>query len=211
MIVVAVSLIGIYFLGAFLQGAPPSASDSGAQVVAWFKQHRSGVLWSVWASTVSCFLLAIMTALLRSMLPAIYRDVYLIGSTAMLVAQATQSWFWGGLALHADRLEPATARTILDVVIYWGPVLTGATTAMITPVTLLGLRRQAGIPLWLGLLGLVAFTEQSVETITIFGTSGFTEPGGAMNLQLGAGITLLWLLAFALWAGVRGQMRVDQV
>jgi len=34
--------------------------------------------------------------------------------------------------------------------------------------------------------------------VTIFGSTGFTEPGGAMNLQLGAGIVGAWLLAFAL-------------
>jgi len=30
-----------------------------------------------------------------------------------------------------------------------------------------------------------------IETVTIFGRSGFIAPGGPMNLQLGAGLTLL--------------------
>jgi hypothetical protein len=29
------------------------------------------------------------------------------------------------------RRRPATARTVLDVAVFWGPVLTGATTTMI--------------------------------------------------------------------------------
>jgi hypothetical protein len=37
------------------------------------------------------------------------------------------------------------------------------------------------------MLGAVAFVEQAIQTITIFGSTGLTEPGGAMNLQLGAG------------------------
>ena len=127
-----------------------------------------------------------------------------IGAVAFVVTYAVQAWSWGGLAL-AGRLEPASARVVLDVAVFWGPVLTGATTTMIAPVTLLALRGQANLPLWLGVLGAVAFTEQAIETITIFGTAGFTEPGGPMNLQLGAGLTAAWMLAFAVWGGLRGQ------
>ena len=75
---------------------------------------------------------------------------------------------------------------------------------MIAPVTLLALRGNM-LPRWLGVLGLVAFVEQSVETITIFGSTGFTQPGGAMNMQLGGGLTLAWILAFGLWGGLRGR------
>ena len=48
------------------------------------------------------------------------------------------------------------------------------------------------------------FAEQAIETITIFGSSGFTEPGGVMNLQLGASLTVAWWMAFAAWGGLRG-------
>jgi hypothetical protein len=131
-----------------------------------------------------------------------HRDVFLIGAVVFVTTYAVQAWTWGGLALHADRLEAPTARTVLDVALFWGPVLTGATTTMIAPVTLLALRGQE-LPRWLGVLGAIAFAEQAVETITIFGSSGFTEPGGAMNLQLGAGLTAAWMLAFAVWGGLR--------
>jgi hypothetical protein len=100
---------------------------------------------------------------------------------------------------------PVTARTLLDIAIFWGPVLTGATTTLIAPVTLLALRGRAGLPFWLGVLGAVAFAEQAIETITIFGSTGFTEPGSTMNLQLGAGLTAAWMLDFAVWGGLRGR------
>jgi hypothetical protein len=194
----------VALLGLAALGTPPAAGDSGEQVVAWFRAHGDGVRWSVWAGTASAPLFAVVVAILRRLLPKPHRDVFLIGGTALIVSIAMQSWMLGGLALHADGLEPATARTVLDIAVFFGPVLTGAWMTMIAPVTLFALRGNGELPKWLGVLGAVAFAEQAVETVTIFGSSGFTEPGGAMNMQLGAGIVLAWLLAFAVWAGVRG-------
>jgi hypothetical protein len=37
---------------------PPGAAETGAQVVAWFREHRDSVRWSVWAYTVSAPLVA---------------------------------------------------------------------------------------------------------------------------------------------------------
>lgn len=187
-------------------GTLPAAAETSGQVVAWFREHREAMRAATWAFTVATLPLAVMLACLRAMLPALYRDVFTIGGVVVLVCSAVQIWFGAGLALHADRLDPAIARTVLDVAVFFGPVLTGATTTMIGPVTLLALRGRAGLPMWLGLLGAVAFIEQSIETITIFGTTGFTQPGGAMNFQLGAALTLAWMLAFGLWGGLRGRM-----
>jgi hypothetical protein len=176
-------------------------------VVAWFQANRDGARWFVWALTVSMPPAAMMFALMRRLLPAPHRDVFFIGAVSYVVAGSVQSWIWGGLALHAGELEPAIARTLLDVAVFFGPVFTGTTTTMMAPVTLLALRGQAGLPRWLGALGAVAFLEQAVETITIFGSTGFTQPGGAMNLQLGAGLTLFWILAFGVWGGLRGRVQ----
>jgi hypothetical protein len=186
-------------------GAAPRAAESGASVVTWFRAHGDGVRWFVWATTVTIPVYALMVALLRRLLPRPHRDVFLIGAVLLISMNSLQAWIWAGLALHADALEPGVARALLDVAIFWGPVLTGATTTMIAPVTVAALWRQATLPRWLGALGAVAFIEQAIETITIFGRRGFTEPGGPMNLQLGAGLTLLWMLAFGIWGGLRGR------
>jgi len=201
----AVGILSVLSLSVW--GVPPAASETGPQVVAWFREHRDNARWFVWGLTVSMPPTAVMFALLRRMLPAPHRDVFLIGAISYLVALSVQAWIWGGLALHADELEPAIARSVLDVAVFFGPVLTGSTTTMIAPVTLLALRGHAGLPRWLGALGAVAFVEQSAETVTIFGTTGFTQPGGAMNLQLGAGLTLAWMLAFGIWGGLRGRVQ----
>jgi hypothetical protein len=196
-----------YVVAAGTLGTPPGAGDTGEQLVTWLRDHRDGVRWSVWALTVGTPIWSVMFSLLRRLLPSPHRDVFFVGAITIVVTTAVQAWTWGGLALHAERLEPATARTVLDVAIFWGPVLTGATVTMMAPVTLLALRGRAGLPRWLGVLGAVAVVEQAIETITIFGSTGFTEPGGAMNLQLGAGLVWAWMLSFAVWGGIRGRVR----
>ena len=199
---VAVAILSV--AAVLVLGTRPGADDSGAQVVAWFREHHDGVRWFVWVITVGMPPTALMFVLLRRLIPKPHSDVFLVGSVTIVVTTMVQAWTWAGLALHADRLEPATARTVLDVSLFWGPVLTAATITMMAPVTLLALRGQAGLPSWLGVLGVIAIAEQAIETITIFGSKGFTEPGGAMNLQLGAGLVLAWMLSFAIWGGVRG-------
>ena len=186
-------------------GTLPAAAETGDQVVTWFREHADGVRWSAWALTVSIPPFAVMVALLRRLLPEPHRDVYLFGALIVAGSTAVFSWTLGGLALHATAADPAIARAVLDVAVFYGPVLTSATTTMMAPVTLLALGGRAGLPRWLGALGAVAFVEQAVETVTIFGSTGFTQPGGAMNLQLGASLTFAWILAFGIWGGLRGQ------
>lgn len=186
-------------------GTPPGAAETGPQVVQWFQEHRDGVQWFVWALTVSALPTAVMFAQMRRLLPTPHRDVFFIGAVSYVVAGSIQTWIWGGLALHAGELDPAIARSLLDVAVFFGPVFTGTTTTMMAPVTILALRGQARLPWWLGALGTVAFIEQAIETFTIFGSTGFTQPGGAMNLQLGAGLTLAWILSFGVWGGLRGR------
>jgi hypothetical protein len=185
--------------------ARPDAAASGAALASWFQENGGRVRWAMAVLTLGALPTAIVFALLRSVLPTPHRDVFLIGAIGTIATTSVQTWTWLGLALHPDHLDPGTARIVLDVAIFWGPVLTGSTFTMMAAPTWLALRGEAGLPRWLGVVGLVACAEQLVETITIFGSSGFTEPGGAMNLQLGAALVGIWLVAFAVWAGLRGR------
>jgi hypothetical protein len=54
-------------------------------------------------------------------------------------------------------------------------------------------------PRWLGWLSVLFFVEQGVETITVFGESGFIAPGGPMNLYLGGVIGVAWALGVMVW------------
>jgi hypothetical protein len=154
--------------------------------------------------TLSAPLFATFAALIRERLPSPHRDVFFFGAVAFAGETAVQGWLWAGLAWHPNELQPATARTLLDIASFWGPVLTSTTVTMLAPVALLGLRGEAGLPRWLGAVAAVAVTEQLIETITIFGRHGFIAPGGPMNIYLGAGLVAVSLLSLAV-AAARGK------
>ena len=42
--------------------------------------------------------------------------------------------------------------------------------------------------------------EQAIETITVFGQTGFIAPGGTMNVYLGGVIGFFWVAAVVRWA-----------
>lgn len=42
-----------------------------------------------------------------------------------------------------------------------------------------------------------------METITVFGSDGFTAPGGDMNLLLGAALVAIWLGGLVVWTARR--------
>lgn len=203
LIVAAVAAGLLYLVGAVALGSPPGASDSPATVAAWFADHHDAARTYAWTATFGALAFAVFAGIVRDALPAPHRNVFLLGAAAFIVETSAQAWVWGGLALHADSLDPSTARTVYDVALFWGPVLTGSTMAMIGAVTVLGLRAEPAIPRWLTALGAIAFVEQAIETITVFGTSGFIAPGGEMNLVLGAALTLAWLAGLTVWAAGR--------
>jgi hypothetical protein len=186
-----IGFVVLYLAALLALGTPPEAKDDGATVAAWFRDHGSNVRWWMWLSTLALPLFALFAILIRERLPRPHSEVFLYGAIAFGASTAVQAWLWGALAWHAQALEPATARTLFDVASYWGPVLTATTVLMLAPIAILGIRGLAGIPRWLGIVSGVALAEQLVETITIFGQSGFLAPGGPMNLFVGAAAVLI--------------------
>ncbi len=193
----------LYLGGAIALGTPPKATDSPAQVLTWFGDHQDAARWYAWTAALGGLAFCVFAGIVRGLLPSPVGHVFLLGAAAFVVETAVQAWIWGALALHPATLEPATARTLLDMAIFWGPILTGATTAMIGAVTVLGFGERPMIPRWLLALGVIAFIEQAIETITVFGTHGFIAPGGPMNVVLGAGLTVIWLIGVVVWAAGR--------
>ena len=191
----------LYGAAAVALGNPPDGAADGQAVADWFVANSGHVRVWAWLLTLFAPVLATVASLIRARLPAPYRDVYFFGAIAFIVETAIQSWIWAGLSWHADQLQPATARVLLDVASFWGPVLNGATITMLAPVVLLALRGK--LPRWLGILLAVALIEQLIETVTIYGQSGFTAPGGPMNIALGAGLVAIALTALGITLALR--------
>lgn len=210
LVVAAIGAGALYLVGAVALGSLPAASDSPARVAAWFSDHQSAARLYAWTATFGTLAFAIAAGVIRGTLPSPSRDVFLLGAAAFIIETAIQAWFWAALALHPGLLQPATARLVLDIASFWGPILTGATTTMIGAVTVLGLRKRPLIPRWLTALGAITFAEQAVETVTVFGARGFTAPGGDMNVLLGAALTAAWLAGLVVWAARQlGRQRRD--
>jgi hypothetical protein len=199
LLVATIGFGALYLAGAIALGMPPEAKDSAQTVAAWFRDHDGNVRAWLWFLTLSAPLFAVFAALVRERLPSPHRDVFFFGAIAFAAETAVQGWIWGGMAWHADALQPATARTLLDVASFWGPVLTSTTVTMLAPIALLGLQgRPPVLPRWLGVVAALALVEQLVETVTIFGRHGFIAPGGPMNIYLGAGLTAIALLSLGI-------------
>jgi len=198
-----IGFAAIYVAATAALGSPPDAGDSAATVTAWFRDHDSNVRTWMWLLTVSGPLFAAYAALVRAALPAPYRDVFFVGAVAFLAETAVQTWIWGALALHPGAVSEGTTQLTFDIASYWGPVLTSTTVMMLAPVVLVALDGQFGWPKWLGAVAAVAVAEQLAETVTIFGKHGFIAPGGPMNVDVGAAVTAVALIALGLVAARR--------
>jgi hypothetical protein len=184
-----------YVVATVAEGNLPKAKDSPAQVADWFVRHGDDVRLATWFAVIALAAMMVVVGITAHQLPGSAGTVFLVGGILTGAGSMISMWFTAGLALHAGTTDPATARTLLDVVAFYGPVLTASTVVMIAPTVYLAW--HGDLPRWLGAIAAIALVEQLVETVTVFGKNGFTEPGGAMNLQLGAGLYVLWLAATA--------------
>jgi hypothetical protein len=189
---IAYALAGLVVVAIVPQA--PGISKGGDELVRYYRQHGDAVRVSLWLATVALIPLVLLLMKLRTHLQGLGRDVLLV-ATAMYATESTLvAWVGAGLALHGRTLDAHVARTVADIGAYFGPLLTIAIVLMVGGVGVAALRSEGKFPFWFGCVSLVVVVEQSIETITVFGRSGFIAPGGAMNFGLGATLTLLWIL-----------------
>ena len=124
LIVAAVAAGLLYLVGAIALGTPPEPNDAPTTVAAWFGAHHDAARTYAWTATFGALAFAILAGIVRGLLPAPHSSVFLLGAAAFTIETAIQGWVWGALALHP--LDPAIARTVYDVAIFWGPLLTGS-------------------------------------------------------------------------------------
>ncbi|WP_282121443.1 hypothetical protein [Ruegeria atlantica] len=65
---------------------------------------------------------------------------------------------------------------------------------------MLGFGENKIVPPWLTWFSIVFGVEQAIETITIFGHSGFVAPGGTMNVYLGVLLGFIWVGGVLSWS-----------
>ena len=190
----------LYLAASVTLGSTPDSNDSGETVVAWFRDHDDRVRAYAWFLTLALPFFATFAALIRAQLPTPHRDIFFFGAITLAAETAVQGWLWAGIAGTQTICNPGRRALFSTSQAFRGPVLTSTTVTMLAPVAVVALRREAGLPRWLGVLAALAVTEQVIETVTIFGRHGFIAPGGAMNIYLGAGLVAVTILALGICA-----------
>jgi hypothetical protein len=200
---VLISGIGwiLFYTGSFtaLGSGYPTVESSGAEIVSWFTDNGTNAQIYAWTAAFAFLSLVSFGALVAELLPKPNRYIFFSGILAFAITAMVQAWFWAGMALHPEGLAPETAQVLFDITQYWGPIINGATMAMAIPVAVLGFGASKSVPSWLGWLSVALFVEQAIETITVFGSSGFLAPGGTMNLYLGGLFGMAWVIGMIVW------------
>lgn len=172
----------------------PGIDKPGSAIVAHVVEHSSEMRAQALLLAFGSLALVVLLGFARERLTGPASYVFTIGAAALLAQVFIATWFIAGMALHPEQLGSATARTITDVVIMWGPMLTITNIMMAIPILLAANAGQ--FPRWLGVVAAVFAVEQLLETITIIGPPGsFISPGGHMNTYLGAPLFILFFLA----------------
>jgi hypothetical protein len=190
----------LLFLGALLAVPPlPEIDRSGAEVVTHLAEHASALRVQALMFTLGSLALVVVLGHARTRLDGAAGYVFTIGSAVVITEVALEMWFTAGLALHANQLNPATARALLDVASMFGPILTVADIMVAVPIVLAA--RQGRFPTWVGVLAAIFAIEQLLETATIIGGPGFASPGGVWNLWVGGTLFVVFFLALGLTSG----------
>ncbi len=208
-IIVAGVLWILFYMGSFaaLGSSVPTIASSGQDIVKWFTEYGTNARVYAWTTPFAAVALTVWGGTLTGLLPKPHRYVFFGGIMAWVITGMVQAWFWAGLALHPESLDPTVARTLFDIPQYWGPIINGATMTFSAALIPLAFGRHRTIPTWLGLLSVLLFVEQAIETITVFGESGFIAPGGTMNLYLGGVIGMAWVIGVLVWGAQEASSR----
>lgn len=190
----ALAFVALFIIGTAFLGTPLPVETSAAGTVAWLQAHQADVPVAVVCTALAVIPFLVIVAYVRKVLPDTYGYAFLAAAGAFSAQVMVSTWFLSGAALHADTIDPGTARALLDVGAYFGPVLTTTDVVMGGAVALAALK-EGVLPRWLGWLSAVFAIEQVAEMATIYGRTGFSAPGGGWNNLVGASLLMVWVLA----------------
>ena len=201
-LLISILATGVFYVASFvaLGGSFPTIDSSEQAIVEWFSDNGTRARIYAWTAAFVSLGLAIFGGQVSALLPKPHRYIFMAGVLGFAITAQVQAWFWAGLAFHPQGLEPAAARTIFDIAAYWGPLVNGSTMTMAAAVAALGFGVSPVIPRWLMWLSVIFFLEQAIETVTVFGQTGFIAPGGVMNVYLGGVLGFLWVGGVVHWA-----------
>lgn len=193
-LLIAILVTAAMYIGSFavLGDSFPSINSTGEEVIAWFSANATAARTYAWCGAFISLGLFIVGGQVAALLPRTHAYIFLGGMLGWAITAQVQAWFWAGLALAPSELTPGAARVIFDIPAFWGPLVNASSAAMAAPLVMLGLGNSSIVPRWVGWLSLVFMLEQSIETITVFGQTGFLAPGGTMNLYVGGVIGFAW-------------------
>jgi hypothetical protein len=179
----------------------PGIDQPGSAVVSHVRDHAGLIRLQALLLTLGFLALVIVLSHARTRLDGPAGYAFTIGSALIIAEFSVELWFSSGLALHARTLDPVVARTITDVALMFGPILTIADVIVAVPIALAA--KAGRFPRWLGVLALVFAAEQFVEAVTVVGGPGmFISPGGTMNMLLGGPLFIVFFGALGVCTGL---------
>ena len=114
----------------------PGIDKPGYDVVSHVNEHSGTMRMQALLVTFGSLALVVVLGYARDRLTGPPAYVFTIGSAVVLVEVFIAMWFTAGLALHPDQLGSATVRTITDIAVMWGPILTVAEIMVAVPILL---------------------------------------------------------------------------
>ena len=201
-LLINILLTGVFYIFSFvaLGGTVPTIESTGAEIVTWFSDNGGQARTYAWASTFVSLGLMVFAGQVSALLPAPHRYVFFAGVFGFALTAQVQAWIWAGLAYNPSDLSEGTAQVAFAIAAFWGPIVNASTTAMAGAIAALGFGEHRIVPPWLTWLSLVFGAEQAIETVTVFGQSGFIAPGGTMNVYLGGLLGFIWVGGVVRWS-----------
>ncbi len=180
---------------------PPGVERPGADIVDHFSAHAGMIRLQALLIALAMLALVVVIGYARDRLDGPAGYVFTVGAAVLIAQIGISAWFSAGLALHAEALEPATARAFADISSMWGPLLTVSAIMLAGPVVWAA--RHGRFPRWLAVIAAVFVVEQFVQVLTIIGPAGsFIAPAGPMTIFLGGALFGAFFLALGVAAAL---------
>ena len=113
---------------------PPGVDQSGSALIDHSSAHSGLIRLQALLTALSLLALVVVLGFARDRLHGPAGYIFTIGAAVLVVEISMEVWFTAGVALHAGELEPATARTLMDIAAMWGPLLTLADIMLTGPI-----------------------------------------------------------------------------